>query len=127
MYCWRQPGDPFNVGDVGSKPNTVIFSFGSLGDSMSTRVVNIKSGHKFDQYIGRPGHGHDGFFGNPYTEGTREQNIADYKEYFLKWIRDDLKFKDRVVALKGKKLGCFCHPEPCHGDVIVEWIEENVP
>lgn len=92
-----------------------------------TRVVNINKGHAFDEYIGRAGNSHDGYFGNPYSNGTREQNIAEYKKYFEIWIKEDLKFRDRVVALKGKRLGCFCYPDDCHGDVIVAWIEENVP
>jgi hypothetical protein len=27
------------------------------------------------------------------------------------------------MALKGKRLGCFCKPLACHGDVIKEYIE----
>ena len=30
--------------------------------------------------------------------------------------------------LQGKTLGCFCKPDPCHGDIIKEyldWMAEN--
>ena len=27
-----------------------------------------------------------------------------------------------VVKLKGKTLGCFCKPYPCHGDIIAEYL-----
>jgi hypothetical protein len=32
-----------------------------------TTVVNIWTGAAYDQYIGRAGHGHDGYFGNPFA------------------------------------------------------------
>ena len=25
--------------------------------------------------------------------------------------------------MKGKNLGCWCNPEPCHGDVLLELID----
>lgn len=31
-----------------------------------TTVVNIRT-HEYDAYIGREGHGHDGYFGNPFS------------------------------------------------------------
>ena len=76
---------------------------------MQTVVVNIKKEH-FDVYIGRAGRGEDGYFGNPFRMGQ------------------DSEFKHRVLALKGKRLGCFCKPKACHGDVIADWLnkmEEN--
>ena len=27
-----------------------------------------------------------------------------------------------MLRLDGKKLGCFCKPGPCHGDVLVELV-----
>jgi hypothetical protein len=38
---------------------------------------------------------------------------------------EDRQFFTRVLDLYGKRLGCFCKPKPCHGDVIVEWLENN--
>ncbi len=29
--------------------------------------------------------------------------------------------------LKGKRLGCWCHPDKCHGDILVELLEEQYP
>lgn len=28
--------------------------------------------------------------------------------------------------MKGKTIGCFCRPHPCHGDVIAEWLDAPV-
>ncbi len=90
-----------------------------------TTVVNIRT-HRYDVYIGREGHGHDGYWGNPYSitcDGGRERVIALYREYFLKRLRVDPEFARRIMELKGKRLGCFCAPKPCHGDVIVRYLE----
>lgn len=90
-----------------------------------TRVVNIKRGEACDVYIGRKGRGEDGYFGNPYRDGTREHNIRRFREYFANRIEKDSEFRHRVLELKGKRLGCFCAPRPCHGDVYVAWLESN--
>ena len=57
-------------------------------------------------------------FANPYKvgrDGTREEVILKYKEYIIK---KDVDFS----ILKGKRLGCWCKPEGCHGDVLLELI-----
>lgn len=99
---------------------------------MSTRVVNCRL-TKFDVYVGRAGHGHDGFFGNPYVAKTRgrEETRALFEEYFLKRIKTDLTFRQRVIALHGKTLGCFCKgPDGvgpwCHADTIAAWVDAEV-
>lgn len=88
-----------------------------------TSVVNIYK-DAYDVYIGRAGKGKDGYFGNPFSKGSRSQNIADFERYFSTRLASDLEFKTRVLALKGLKLGCFCKPKPCHGDVIVDYLNK---
>jgi hypothetical protein len=29
----------------------------------------------------------------------------------------------RIPELKGKRLGCWCKPDACHGDVLIELVE----
>jgi hypothetical protein len=95
----------------------------------ATRAVNIKSGERYDVYIGRAGHGRDGYFGNPYrlrshaTASERAACLEQYRAYFETRIEMDAEFRRRVLALRGQVLGCFCAPQPCHGDVIVAWLE----
>jgi hypothetical protein len=36
----------------------------------------------------------------------------------------DPEFRESILALRGRRLVCFCKPLPCHGDIIVEYIEE---
>jgi hypothetical protein len=98
-----------------------------------TRVVNLKRA-EYEVYIGRAGKGHSGYFGNPHPVGLpcelcdgtihgHGQAIELFRSYFLKRVEDDPEFRRRVLALRGKVLGCFCKPRPCHGDVIVGWLE----
>ena len=34
------------------------------------------------------------------------------------------KEKAEVYKLAGKRLGCFCKPETCHGDVLAEFLNQ---
>jgi hypothetical protein len=80
-----------------------------------TRVVHCKK-DQFDIYIGRPGP-----FGNPFVigrDGNRQEVIRKYRE----WIVNQPDLMDRIEELRGKVLGCWCSPEPCHGDVLVELL-----
>jgi hypothetical protein len=93
---------------------------------MQTVVVNI---HKepFDVYIGRRGRGQDGYFGNPFRIGhgiSREDAVERFEKYFADRIEKDSEFRRRILALKGKRLGCFCKPKACHGDVIADWLDK---
>jgi hypothetical protein len=90
-----------------------------------TTVVNIRD-EEYDVYIGRAGKGEDGYFGNPFPledKSGRGSTLEKYKEYFYKRIQTDPQFREKVHALKGKRLGCFCKPHPCHGDIIAEYLE----
>lgn len=95
---------------------------------MKTKVVHCKK-EPYDVYIGRPSK-----WGNPFTHNkdsvhakyfkpTRREAIEAYKDYILngegKHLLDDLD------ELEGKTLGCWCKPKACHGDILVEIINER--
>jgi hypothetical protein len=97
---------------------------------MKTEVVNIRGGEPFDVYIGRqasPKMSPTGralrrsIWANPFR-GKRA--VERYDEYLLgdeqRWLRDAL------PSVQGKVLGCWCKPEPCHGDVIARLADELV-
>jgi hypothetical protein len=76
-------------------------------------VVHCRK-EKYDIYIGRPSK-----WGNPFTvgkDGSREEVIKKYRA----WILTQPLLITEVKELKGKVLGCWCKPLPCHGDVLVE-------
>ena len=90
-----------------------------------TRVVNLRN-EAFDVYIGRavPRRGlKKSPFGNPFRVGkdrTRQETIEKYR----RWLLDQPELVERAQReLRGKRLGCWCKPLPCHGDVLVEIIE----
>lgn len=85
-----------------------------------TSVVNIRE-ERWDVYIGRPG-----VFGNPFVltkKTTRAEVIRKFGIWFTKKLAQDPDYKAQVHKLKGKVLGCFCAPLPCHGDVIAQYLE----
>lgn len=101
-----------------------------------TRVVNLRR-EKYDVYIGRAGKGQDGYFGNPIRRNavcpvcggrhdTNGSTLDCFRIYFTRRLRDDSMFRAMVEELKGKRLGCFCKPGPCHGDVIKEYLDDKV-
>lgn len=91
--------------------------------TMSTpRVVHCKR-EPFDVYIGRACHGFAGSkWGNPFKVPKGYDLIKD-PDQILKQYEDYLLSRPELVAalpeLRGKVLGCWCAPNPCHGDVLL--------
>ena len=92
------------------------------------RVVHCKR-EPYTHYIGRPGK-----LGNPFTHlttktlaetkvKTREASIERFKWYAL----HNLDILDAIKQLPADAvLGCWCKPQSCHGDVIMEiWKAYN--
>lgn len=85
-----------------------------------THVVHCKR-ERYDIYIGRPSK-----WGNPFshlpgtlaqfTVRTRSEAVARYRE----WVVTQPELMAALRELKGKVLGCWCHPRECHGDVLAE-------
>ena len=98
----------------------IINYFKKLGGTeLRSRVVNIKN-EACDIYIGRPSK-----WGNPFKISknlSREKALEKYKA----WIMKQPELLEDLPKLKGKRLGCYCKPLPCHGDVLVELIERRV-
>ncbi len=91
----------------------------------TTKVVNIKLGHRYDVYIGRAGKGEDGYFGNPFRREPGQSHgatLENFRVWFHKRVETDPVYRHRIHALKGKTLGCFCKPHPCHGDIIAQYL-----
>ena len=71
-------------------------------------------------------------WGNPFVigrDGDRARVIAKYRARLWREIRADHIGLDELAALLGKRLMCWCAPEPCHGDVLAEaarWASEQL-
>ncbi|RIZ68853.1 MAG: DUF4326 domain-containing protein [Methylococcales bacterium] len=93
-----------------------------------TRVVNIKKEIYYQslksiptyQYIGR-----GSYWGNPYSmleDGDDRAEVIRKFKYDFDFEKFANKKKSEVFKLSGKRLGCFCKPEPCHGDVLADFL-----
>lgn len=61
---------------------------------------------------------------NPFkVEGdtTLDMSLNLYRTHLTNLLQDPVKLAS-FLELKGKNLGCWCKPKPCHGDVIVEFL-----
>lgn len=86
---------------------------------MSDLVVNKHHNEPYDVYIGRPSK-----WGNPFVigkHGSRTEVITKYEIWLL--------YQSDLIAslheLRGKCLGCWCAPAPCHGDVLVRLANDS--
>lgn len=103
----------------------------------STIVVNVQT-DEFDVYIGRRStRARDvrchtaSEFANPFKVGpwlgdaqTPADAIAMFEQDLRLRLALDPALKARLLALEGKRLGCWCKPKACHGDVLVKLIHE---
>lgn len=88
--------------------------------SNSSLLVHCKK-NKYDVYIGRPSK-----WGNLYSH--KDGTLAAYKvssrqeaiDKFEEWLLSNEQLLQDLHELKGKVLGCWCYPMPCHGDVLVK-------
>jgi hypothetical protein len=65
-------------------------------------------------YVGRPSK-----WGNPFVigrDGSRDDVIAKYRA----WIVRQPELLAALHELRGKDLVCWCAPERCHAEVLVE-------
>lgn len=79
-------------------------------------VVNLRK-EPYDVYIGR-----GSAYGNPFRigpDGTRDEVIVKYRTWLTAQPRLILQAQHE---LPGKRLGCYCKPLACHGDVLVEAV-----
>ena len=66
-------------------------------------------------------------FANPYKigkDGTREEVLFKYKNYILNKLENNKDLVSELLLLKGKNLGCWCYPEICHGNILLELIDK---
>ena len=68
-------------------------------------------------------------FANPYKiskDGNREEVLYKYKTYIIEKLKNNILLQQELITLKGKNLGCWCAPEPCHGNILLELISTEL-
>lgn len=106
-----------------------------------TLVVDVRH-DRYDVYIGRAGRsqshalGRDGYYGNPFrvTDHGGVRCLTEFRAYFDQRVAEDQEYRERILALRGRVLGCFCAPPGgltagdehiCHGQIIAEWLDNQ--
>ncbi len=80
-------------------------------------AVNVRT-QFYDIYIGRPSR-----WGNPFREG-RDGTRGEVIEKYAKWLSTQAHLLAALPSLRGKRLGCWCAPRPCHGDVLARLVND---
>lgn len=98
---------------------------------VNRRLVNMRDPDVV--YIGR-----GSMWGNPFShrDGTKAivqvNSVAEAIQEYRKWLWWQIKSGvitiEMLKDLDGKRLACYCAPNPCHGNIIklaVQWAKEQ--
>lgn len=69
----------------------------------------------------------DSVWANPFKiskDSTRKHVVSLYETMIREKLKNNRELQQELLKLEGKNLGCWCHPESCHGDVLLKLIEE---
>ena len=146
LFCMEDPNKDLTICD--EYPGTAVSSLkefdqkyaggcddyerldGGFSVESETKIINLKSGDAYDIYIGRQNNSlrygslRESFFENPFRllkDGPGPVVLKKYREHIIK----KKGWKEELEKLRGKILACWCKPGPCHGDVLIELLEEN--
>lgn len=99
-----------------------------------TTLVNLKGRKPQELYVGEIYIGRPMYMGGWKLPGSPWQNpfritpgndraivIQKYRD----WIKTQPRLLTHLEELRGKTLACWCYPEMCHGNVLIELLEES--
>ena len=72
-------------------------------------------------------------WGNPFrisARAGREEAIERYRRWLWRRIREGEVSLEELAGLHGKTLACWCHPKPCHCNVLARaaaWAVSVLP
>lgn len=87
-------------------------------------VVNVRSGERYDVYVGRGSP-----WGNPFTHKALADTKAEFQvatrveavQKYEDWLLQNKELLARLPELRGKVLGCWCYPLLCHASVLAHY------
>jgi hypothetical protein len=59
-------------------------------------------------------------WGNPFSAHSLGDNVPKSVQLYEEYIRRNPHLLNDLPELKGKRLGCWCKPKMCHGDVLIK-------
>ena len=111
-------------------------------------VINMRTCNPEDMeraiYIGRPHGDPNQCYGNPFTHIPLKYTAADISvptrelavDAYEQWLRGTqfghvqpqrrAWILANLASLQGKTLMCHCAPKPCHGDVLIKLMHEQL-
>src|SRR5262245_47496389 len=117
MFPKRKPLDPWSDSEYERK---------ELVESGQTVVANMKTDLRLIAWAKENGLyvriDRATVWGNPFIldeDGDRSEVCDSYRVY----LQYKPSLQRRYEELRGKVLGCWCYPEQCHGDVLINEIE----
>lgn len=93
-------------------------------------MIHVRDMREGDVYIGRRNNRHrlkESIWANHFVimgGVTRERSLELYERAMRVMVRGDAPAYD-IETLRGKRLACWCAPQPCHGDVLVKLLAEK--
>jgi hypothetical protein len=83
---------------------------------ISTRMIVLVANKRFPPK--------NSMWHNPFSpkSSSLEECHQKYRKYIINKISKE-GLIDELLDLDGKVLGCWCKPDACHGDILVELIE----
>lgn len=84
---------------------------------------------EYDTYIGRK-ESKGGWnltwskWANPYRMGPDLPTPKHVLDKYEAYVRSKPELMNALPELGGKRIGCWCKPKPCHGDVLVKLYKE---
>ena len=126
IYIIKMHSD-INTQVVNVSTNNIKPQYNNLHEWISNKDENVYIGKKSVIFINGIKYPlYDSLWTNPFTitkEQSREEVLKLYKIYIEEKIeKNNLYFE--LNKLKGKKLGCWCKPENCHGDILVDLVNK---
>lgn len=112
----RRTGDADNVEQWLSKSGHVY-----IGRAMRVFIHNKRAGTKHAFFLPRSP------FANTFSvkEHGRDKSIQLYRCDLERRLETDNALVEQLKSLSGAAIGCWCHPQACHGDVLVELFRQR--
>jgi hypothetical protein len=89
-----------------------------VGTGVMAHPLVVHKSQPHDVYVGRPSK-----WGNPFKIGRDAAGAYwsrdDVIQLYASWVQQEIADgRLDVEELRGKRLACWCAPQPCHGDVL---------